>query len=177
MAGQDPFARPKPISSAFASAQSFRGRLVLIEPTSIELDVPGLDDPTKRTDRLTATVTTVDGQGPVQAYSRKEATGKWLEGPEHRGVWFSQDRIRDGVIGEGNRHITPGTRILARIETYKPGKGAGVGNPWGLIDPTDEDVKTATAFLASRTIGQATAPAAVSAPAEDKNPFGDDAPF
>ena len=172
----DPFAAPAPIASEFASADSFRGRLVLIVPTGIELDVPNQQDPTKKQDRLTCTVTTVDGQGPVQIFSQKVPQNKWLDGPEHKGVWFSQDRIVKGVIGD-TRTIAPGTMVLARLETYKPGKVQGIGNPWGLLPPTDADKQTARDFLANRTVAAASAPA----PAADDNPFapkGDgNAPF
>ena len=165
--GQDPFQTPKPIASVFASAQSFRGRVILIEPTNLELDVPGRDEPTKKADRLTATVTTLDGRGPVQVYSNREATGVTLAGPVHKGVWFSQDRIRDGVLGQGNRHITPGTRIIAVLDTYKPGKGAGPGNPWGLVAPTDAQRALAAQLYAQLQIGGAQAPAPQAAPAQE----------
>jgi hypothetical protein len=170
----DPFAAPAPIASEFASADSFRGRLVLIEPTGLELDVPNQTDPSKKADRLTATVTTVDGQGPVQIFSQKQPTGKFLDGPAHKGVWFSQDRIVKGVIGDSRSLVGKGM-VLARLETYKPGKGAGIGNPWGLVDPTDADKQLARDFLANRTVAAASAPATV---AEDDNPFNKgDAPF
>lgn len=161
----DPFSVPTPITSEFASADSFRGRLVLIQPTSIELDVPGMQNPNDRSDRLTVTVTTVDGLGPVQVFSQKAPTGKFLEGPEHRGVWFSQKRIVEGIIGS-TRTVVPGTMVLARLDTFKPGKGAGIGNPWGLTPPTEEDKQTARNFLANRTVAKAASPAAV-----DGNPF------
>ena len=165
----DPFSAPAPIASEFASADSFRGRLVLIEPTGLELDVPNQTDPTKKADRLTANVTTVDGQGPVQMFANKQATGKFLEGPTHRGVWFSQSRIVEGILGQGVRTLTPGIMRLARLETYKPGRGAGVGNPWGLIPPTEADKQLARDFLANRTVATASAP---SEPESDEpNPF------
>lgn len=166
-AGQDPFQTPKPIVSTFASAQSFRGRVVLIEPTDLELDVPNKDEPSKKADRLTATVTTLDGLGPVAVYSHKEATGVMLPGPVHKGVWFSQDRIREGVIGQGNRQFQPGTKIIAVIDTYKPGKGAGPGNPWGLNAPTDAQRVLAAQLYAQIQIGGAQAPAPQAAPAAE----------
>lgn len=170
---EDPFATPAPISSTFASAQSFKGRLVLIQPTKYEMDVPNYQDPSKSADRVTATVTTVDGQGPVQIFSNRTASGKFLEGPEHKGVWFGQERIVQQVAPD--RTFKPGSMVLARIDTRYPDKGAGVGNPWGLLDPTEQDKQLARDFLANRIVGQAAAPAA--APA-DENPFGKtEAPF
>lgn len=169
----DPFADPTPIASDFASADSFRGRLVLIEPTKLELDIPNQQDPSKSADRMTAKVTVVDGQGPVQIFSQKAPTGKFLEGPEHAGVWFSQDRIVKAVLPE--RYYVPGRMVLARLETFKPGKGAGLGNPWGLLPATDADKQIARNFLANRTVGGAAAPTQQVAPgpvsaAEQFNP-------
>ena len=74
----DPFADPTPIASDFASADSFRGRLVLIQPTRLELDVPNMQNPSQTSDRVTATVTVVDGQGPVQIFAQRVPTGKFL---------------------------------------------------------------------------------------------------
>lgn len=166
MTVQDPFADPTPILSEFASADSFRGRLVLIQPTKIELDVPNMQNPSQTADRVTATVTTVDGLGPVQIFSQKAPTGKFLEGPEHKGVWFGQDRIVKAVCPD--RRVTGGM-VLARLETFKPGKGAGIGNPWGLLPASDADKQMARDFLANRTVAQAAAP--------EENPFAPKAPF
>lgn len=154
---QDPFADPTPIASEFASAESFRGRLVLIEPTKLELDIPNALNPGSTQDRVTAKVTTLDGKGPVQIYSNKAPTGNYLEGPEHEGVWFSQDRIVRGLFPR--RMFQPGVRVLARLETYKPGKGAGPGNPWGLVSATPAEKKQAAEFLANLTINGSSAPA------------------
>jgi len=163
-----PFKKPAAIASEFASADSFRGRLVLIEVTKFEKDVPNASDPTKVQDRVTATVTTVDGGGPVQVFSQKQPTGVFLDGPEHKGVWFSQDRIVKAVAPNGAAAV--GDMVLGVIQTYKPGKGAGIGNPWGLIDPTDEQVQIASDFLAGRTVAKATTQKA--APAGDQDdPF------
>lgn len=160
---EDPFADPTPIASEFASADSFRGRLILIEPTKLELDVPNLLNPGTFQDRVTANITTVDGKGKVQIFSNKAPTGNWLEGPKHEGVWFSQDRIVRGVFP--TRVFVSGKRVLARLETFKPGKGAGPGNPWGLVPATAEEKQQAVKFLASYTISGA------SAPAEEEPPF------
>lgn len=144
-----------PIPSEFASADSFRNRVVLIEVTGYEVKVPMQGEAGKFTDRVTAKVTTVDGKGRVQIYSQKVPTGTYLEGPEHEGVWFSQDRIRKVIAPEGDRSI--GRTTLAVLDTYKPGKIAGQGNPWGLLDPTPEQVQAAREFLANMTVDKATA--------------------
>jgi hypothetical protein len=167
----DPFSDPAPIASTFASADSFRGRLILIEPAKLELDIPNQLTPGTTQDRMTATVTTVDGQGPVQVYAHKVATGTWLDGPRHEGVWFSQDRIVRGVLPR--RILTPGVRVLGRLETYKPGRPAGPGNPWGIVAATAAEKEQAVKFLNELAIHGA------QAPAKDENPFAsnDKVPF
>lgn len=168
----DPFGMPAVIASDFASAESFRGRLVLIKPTRLELDVPNRDNPSQVADRLTCDVSTVDGLGPVQIFSNRVPTGRTLPGPSHSGVWFGQDRIVKAIVP--NRHLVPGTMVLARIETYRPGQAAGKGNPWGLVAPTEADKDMARQFLASQMVGQAAAPAqqAPPAPAPQAAPAG-----
>jgi hypothetical protein len=163
MSVEDPFKDPAPIASTFASADSFRGRLVMIEPERLELDVPNQSDPRNVADRLTATVTTLDGQGRVEIYSYKAPTGKYLDGPVHKGVWFSQERIVKAVLPD--RVLTPGVRVLGRLETYKPGKPAGPGNPWGIVPATPQEKQAAAQALANLTLGQA------QDPADDKDPF------
>ena len=160
----DPFNAPAPIASEFASADSFRGRLVLIEVTGYEDRVPVFNQPGQFKPRVTTKVTTVDGKGKVQIFLQKAPTGKFLDGPEHPGVWFGQDRIVPAVAPDGEKSI--GRLTLAVIETYKPGKSAGLGNPWGLVNPTEEQMQTARDFLANKTVAAATS----SAPADD-DPF------
>lgn len=168
----DPFATPAKIASEFASADSFRGRIVMIVPTRLELDVPSMDDPSKVSDRLTANVTTLDGKGRVEIFSYKAPTGKFLEGPKHDRVWFSQDRIVKAVCPD--RVVSPGAKpVLGILDTYKPGKPAGKGNPWGLVEVTPEQKQAAIQELA-RIMGGGAAPAAqpAPAPAAETNPFG-----
>jgi hypothetical protein len=165
---EDPFKDPAPIASEFASADSFRGRLVMIEPTQLELDIPNARQPGKVSDRMTATVTTLDGQGQVQIFAEKIPTGKFLPGPVHKGVWFSQERIVKAVLPD--RVLTPGVRVLGRLETYKPGRPAGLGNPWGIIPATPAEKQAAAQVLANLTLGQA------QDPADDVDPFAPGTP-
>ena len=162
----DPFANPAKPASNFASVASFRGRLVLIEPTGYEYDVPSQDDANKKSDRITATITVVDGSGDVEIFSWGDGTGKFVKGPEYRGVWIAQDRLVEQLLDNGERGRTL-KMVLGRFETYKPGQRAKKGNPWGLLDPSDADKQTARDFLANRTIAQASAPAK----SEDDDPF------
>lgn len=167
----DPFSAPAPVASAHASAQSFKGRLVLITPTKLELNVPKGEGSAELGNKVTANVLVVDGQGPVQVFNNRVATGKFLEGPEHIGVWFSQDRLamHGGLVDPSKNPVQLMGPVLGRIETRYPDKAAGKGNPWGLTPPTEADIQTAREFLANRTVGAAAAPAPV---AEDENPFG-----
>ena len=156
----DEFELPGVIASTFASADSFRGRLVLIEVTRYEVDVPNELEKGKFADRITATVTTVDGgDNKAQIFSYKAPTGKYLDGPVYKGVWFSQARVVEAVAkGRGTGSV--GKKTLGTLQTYKPGMPAGPGNPWGLVDPTPEQIQAAKDFLAGRTVAEATAPVA-----------------
>lgn len=161
----DPFSAPQDVASEFASIGSFRGRLVLIEPTGYEYDVPSQDDPSRKGDRVTATITVVDGSGDVEIFSYGNPTGKHLPGPEYKGVWIGQDRLVKQLLDNGERGRTL-KMVLGRFETYKPGQRPMKGNPWGLLKPSDADKQVARDFLANRMVAQAAAPA----PADD-NPF------
>lgn len=163
----DPFAAPAPVASDFASLQSFDGRLVIIEPTRLETNIPNPEDPSKVMDRITANITTVDGQGAVPQYARRVATGKTFEGPRHEGVWLSQDRVVKALMNPDVPGV-PLKMVLARVGTWKGGP-AGRGNPWELKPFTDADAVTARNFLANRTVGAAAQPQAQEAP---PNPFG-----
>jgi hypothetical protein len=164
VSNEDPFAGPSAVSSNFASLDSFRGRLVLIEPTGYEYDVPGKDDPSQKRDRITATITVVDGSGDIDLYSYGDKTGKTLKGPEFKGVWISQERVVQQLTKDDERGRTH-KMVLGRLETYKPGVRAKKGNPWGILAASEEDKQTARDFLANRTIAQS------SAPNDDEDPF------
>lgn len=163
---EDPFADPTPRTSEFASADSFRGRLILVEPTQVERDIPKQSTQPNgpKGDRVTATVTTVDGKGQVQIYSNKVPTGVYLDGPEHIGVWFNQDQIAAGLQTLKKDALLK--MVLCRIDTLKPGTIQGQGNPWVMSPASDADKQMARDFLAGRKIAQA------SAPAQAKTPFG-----
>lgn len=157
----DPFATPTPRSSEFASADSFRGRLLLVRPTKIERGLK--NDNGNLYDKITANVSVVDGQGPVQVFRNFVPTGKYLDGPEFRGVWFSQDQIVDGLQDFKGENLLP--LVLMRIDTLKPGTRQGKGNPWVVIDPTEDDKNIARAFLANQMVGSAAAPTQPAPPA------------
>lgn len=173
---QDPFSKPTPRVSAFPSADSFRGRLILVEPLSVEFDVPKQKSQPNgaKGNKVTADVTTVDGLGPVQLFANYSGTGRWVEGPMHRKVWFDQTQIVDGLLQEDGRTLHK--MVLMRVDTLNPGTRQGQGNPWTVTDPTEEDMQTARDFLAGRKVAQAAPPTAP--PAAPQNPWAQDkAPF
>lgn len=153
----DPFAAPAPIPSEFPTVASFRGRLVLIQPQKIESVPNNLGAPGAMQDRVTATVSVVDGQGPVPVFKNNAHTGQWLEGPSWSGVWLQAEVISKQLAPNGQ--ITQGSMVLARIDTRTPGEIPRKGNPWGLIDPTEADKQLARDFLANRLVASASAPA------------------
>jgi hypothetical protein len=146
---QDPFEDPTPRMSAFASADSFRGRLVMIEPLTVERDVPkNAKQPNgPRGDKVIANVTVLDGSGPVEVYADRSPTGKFLDGPVHRGVWFNQDQIAQALQTPDGKSLRG--RVLCKLETLKPGTRSGQGNPWTVTAATAEEKKQAAAALAS----------------------------
>jgi hypothetical protein len=176
MTMEDPFADPTPRVSAFASADSFRGRLIIIEPTKLEHDVPkSRSADAARGDRITATVSVVDGKGPVQIYSQRVPTGRFLDSDAHRGVWFNQEQLVTGLMTEDGKSLKP--MVLCRIDTLKPGTPAGEGNPWTMSAVSDAEKQIARDYLAGRKIAQASAPTeklpgrGPSQPAADENPW------
>lgn len=172
---QDPFADPTPRPSNFASADSIRGRLVIIEPTKVERDIPkqATQPNGPKGDRVTATVTVVDGLGPIQTFANKVPTGKYLDGDVHRGVWFNQDQLSAGLQTLDGKSLLP--MVLTRIDTLKPGTMQGQGNPWVMNPASDEDKQIARNYLANRTVNGASAPTAAPAQAAavpvSGNPF------
>lgn len=166
----DPFAEPLDIASEFPSASSFRGRLVLIQPTKVEWDVPKRDKNKQgeTENKVTATVTVIDGSGPVELCPQQVPSGVFIEGPVYTGVWFTQKRVVEGLVNVKTRQPLP--MVLGRLETYKPGKVAKEGNPWGIIKPTEADKQMARDFLAKQAMEQATA-AVAQATSDDDAPF------
>lgn len=162
MSYDDPFDTPAPIASEFPNAASFRGRLVMIKATRFEQDAPKQEGGTA--DKVTATVTVVDGLGDVQLCPSQIPSGTFVPGPVYDGIWFSQDRVV--------KAICPGRKLkermtLGRLETFKPGP-AKQGNPWGLTEPSPQDIETARAFLKSQQSD--IVDRALNGP-EEKNPF------
>lgn len=163
----DPFAEPASIPSEFPSAASFKKRLVLLQPEKLELDVPNTLTPGKLEDRVTVTVTVVDGEGDVQLCPQQVPSGVYVPGPVYKGVRFTQDRIV--------KALAPGRKFsaqmrLGRLDTFKPGP-AKQGNPWGMEPPTEADKQVARDFLAKQAMEQAAAAVAQASGNDDDAPF------
>lgn len=156
----DPFAGPAAIPSSFPTVASFRGRLVLIKPLKQETVPNNLGKPGETQERITADITVVDGLGPVPQMKGNPPTptGQMFDGPEYRGVYVQSERIVQQLADA----LAARTSVLAWIDTRNPGTNPMKGNPWGLIDATQnpDAVSTARQFLATQMVGAASAPAA-----------------
>lgn len=153
---QDPFSTPQdnPIPSEHPSAASFRGRLILIEPTKYQQDLPKKDKPGQFEDKITATVTVIDGSGPVELMPQQVPSGQFVEGPEYTGVWFSQQRVVAALVNRQTKQ--PLKMMLGRLTTFKGGP-AREGNPWGIEEPTEADKQVARDYLEKRNADRAAA--------------------
>lgn len=156
----DPFAGPAAIPSSFPTVASFRGRLVLIKPLSQQTVPNNLGAPGATQERVTADITVVDGLGPVPQMKGNPPTptGQMFDGPEYRGVYVQSEVIVKQLADA----LAARTSVLAWIDTRNPGTQPMKGNPWGLIDATQnpDAVQTARNFLATQMVGAAAAPAA-----------------
>jgi hypothetical protein len=160
----DPFMAPAVIPANFPTVSSLRGRLVLIEPLKQETVPNAMGAPGATQERVTANVTVVDGLGPVPQMKGNPAqpTGLMIDGPEWRGMWINSEVI----VKQLSEALAVRGKVLATINVPNQAAAPGKGNAYGLVDPTDADRQTARNFLATRTIGAATAPAPQQAPAQ-----------
>jgi len=164
----DPWSAPAALPSTFPSVQGLHGRLVLLTPRKVET-VPDTNNPGQFKDRMMVDVVVVDGAGPVPVFKNRQHTGQFLEGTDFPGTYMSQSRI----VNQLREALASGGKVLARIGLYKEGQPQGQGNPWGLVDPTEQDAQIARQFLASRTVSAAIpqpAPVTQQAPAAYAQP-------
>lgn len=163
----DPFAGPAAIPSSFPTIASFRGRLVLIKPLTQQTVPNNLGAPGATQERITADITVVDGLGPVPQMKGNPPTptGQMFAGPEYRGVYVQSEVIVKQLADA----LAARTSVLAWIDTRNPGTQPMKGNPWGLIDATQnpDAVNTARQFLATQMVGAAAAPAQAVGPQTD----------
>lgn len=155
----DPWAAPAPIPTEFPTVASLRGRLVQIKPLRQDT-VPNNLNPGSTQERITADVTLMDGMGPVPGMKNGHPTGQMFAGPEFRGMWLQSEVIVKQLADA----LATGGMVLARIDTRTPGTQPIKGNPWGLIEPTEQDRAIARQVYASLMVGQAQAPAPAPAP-------------
>src|SRR5690348_9840514 len=146
----DPWSSPAVIPSAFPSVQGLHGRLVLLTPRKVET-VPDTNNPGKFKDRMMVDVLVVDGAGPIPVFKQRQHTGQYLEGTDFPGTYMSQSRI----VNQLREALATGGKVLGRVGLYKEGEPQGQGNPWGLVDPTEQDAQLARQFLANRTVASA----------------------
>lgn len=124
----------KPASATGITWEDHKGKLLLIEPKQVEDNVP-----TSFGDKqaVRADITVVDGpESPIE---------------------FHESLIFPGVLISQTRPMV-GKKVLGRLGQGQAKQGQRP--PWRLDDPSDDDIKQATAYIEKR---QATA---VSKPAE-----------
>jgi hypothetical protein len=146
----DPWSAPAVIPSTFPSVQGLHGRLVLLTPRKVET-VPDTNNPGQFRDRMMVDILVVDGAGPIPVFKQRQHTGQFLEGTDFPGTYMSQGRI----INQLREALASGGKVLGRVGLYKEGQPQGQGNPWGLVDPTEQDAQLARQFLATRTVSAA----------------------
>lgn len=162
----DPWSAPAALPSTFPSVQGLHGRLVLLTPRKVE-PVADNHNPGQFKDRMMVDVVVVDGGGPVPVFKNRQHTGQFLEGTDFPGTYMSQSRI----VNQLREALASGGKVLARVGLYKEGQPQGVGNPWGLVDPTEQDAQIARQFLATRTVSAAIPQPAAPVPASQAAQF------
>jgi len=112
------------------------GILLLIRPVKLEENLintrfmkPG--QAPQMYDRLTADVETIDH---IPA---------GFDTNVFPSMYISGTRIITQVRG----NLATGQPMLGRLSLYKPNEAAGAGNPWGLLEPTPEDVQLALRYV------------------------------
>jgi len=123
----------KPAAASGIQWAEHKGRLLLVEPHSVESDVQTSLGPK---DAVRADITVLDGNGAPQ---------------EYRDVLIFP-RV---LIGQTRSMI--GKKVLGRLGQgqAKPGQSA----PWRIDDPTDADIQIATAYVQKRDQNRFTTPA------------------
>lgn len=123
----------KPASATGIQWADYKGRLLLIEPHSVEASIPtSLGDK----EAVRADITIIDGASGVE---------------EFRDVLIFP-RV---LIGQTRSMV--GKKVLGRLGQgqAKPGQSA----PWRLDDPTDADIAAGTAHITQREATAVSAPA------------------
>ena len=134
----DPFAAPSAILSEFPKLANLKGRLLMIRPVKFEERIPSKfrnpDGTVQLQDRMTADVYVIDG-GEIPGFG----------GSDFPGMYISNDRLAKQIVPK----LGTGLMALGRLSLLKPDQDPGAGNPWGLLDPTEEDKQKARAYIAA----------------------------
>lgn len=158
----DPFGAPAP-SGKFPAIGGLRNRLLLIKPSKLEIGIPSNfknpDGSPQLQDRLTATVTVLDGPN-VFTWVNKEQEQITMATDANEQPFVLPVEFQDmyisaaALIGQCKKYlpanIRPGepSMALGRL-TKLPPKG-GQSGAWKLEDPTDADKQAARAYITSR---------------------------
>lgn len=134
--GENPFAVAVAPLSVFPKMVQLNGLLLLIKPVKLEENLlntrfskPG--QPPQTYDRLTADVETID------------YTPAGFDSNVFPSMYISGSRLITQLRG----NLATGKPVLGRLSLYKPNEAAGAGNPWGLLEPTPEDVQLALRYV------------------------------
>lgn len=134
--GDNPFAVAVSPASVFPKMTQLDGILILAKPVktemvyeSVKFVQPGSQP--RLVERMSVDVETID----------------------HIPAGF-QENVFPAMYINGSRLITQlrdalatGKPVLGRISKFKPNEPAGAGNPWGLLEPTPEDVQLALRYV------------------------------
>lgn len=152
-----------------------KGRLVLIQPTHLDKNVPGVGKDAKPRDRITANVTVFDGP-PIEAVIDKdgEITHEFEEPltPPFtlEGMYISQAVM----VGQLRNALENKGRVLGRMAALPP-QTAGNSRAWCLASWNQKEAAFVTQWLtenAAASIGNAESTS--DDDDDDDDPFGDD---
>jgi hypothetical protein len=151
MSETDPFDDPGSTGGGkYPSMAQLKGRLLLIEPTALAKNVPGME-PGKFVDRITATVGVIDGKEPITDVLDKDGDSTFtfdepLVAPfELEDLYISQVVL----VNQLRKAYKAETKVLGRL-VQLPAREKGRNKAWGLEAPTDEDKTAAREYLANK---------------------------
>ncbi len=135
-AGNNPFAVAVAPPSTFPKMAGLNGLLLLVKPIKLEENLintrfskPGQAPQTY--DRLTADVETID------------AVPAGFDSNVFPSMYISGTRLITQLRG----NLATGQPVLGRLGLFKPNEIPGAGNPWGLLEPTEDDVQLALRYV------------------------------
>lgn len=173
--GGDPWSAPaKPGDSVYPALKQLSGRLLVVEPQTLEENVPDTYNPGKTKDRMTVDLTFLDGDTLTVALDRNDVATP-LPKPIQAGETISGLYVSQSVLitqlKQAMRDRGGSGMVLGRL-----GKGeARNGNnaPWILVAASEQDNESARRWYAWRQQQQASAalqPPAQAAPPVQQQP-------